>query len=317
MRRVLVQLPVLAAIFFFIAVVSPYAAPNEKEVLTAMYKASDFMAKEVSYRGGYLFYYSADLTEQWGEAPARPSQIWVQTSTPSAGEMFLEAYAVTKDKTYLTYAERAANALIYGQHPTGGFHYFVEFDKPGLDQWYKDVFSQFKWGMEEYRHYYGNCTYDDNVTQGATRFLLKMYMKHLDPSYRSHALKGLDFLLVSQYPNGAWPQRYPLRHEFVHDGLADYTSYYTLNDNSMRDIMNVLIEAYEKLGDERYLQAVLHGADFMIMAQGPDGQAGWAEQYDMDMKPAWARTHEPAGYMPRQTVQCIIQHQQVYRRYYL
>ena len=174
MRRVIVQLPFFTAIFFLIAVVSPYSAPNEKEVLAAMHKASDFMANEVSYRGGYLFDYSADLNEQWGEAPARPSQIWVQTTTPSAGEMFLEAYAVTKDKTYLTYAERATNALIYGQHPTGGFHYFIDFDKPGLDQWYKDVFSQFKWGMEEFRHYYGNCTYDDQVTQGATRFLLRM-----------------------------------------------------------------------------------------------------------------------------------------------
>ena len=32
----------------------------------------------------------------------------------------------------------------------------------------------------------------------------------------------------------------------------------------------------------------------------------------MDMQPAWARTHEPAGYMPRQTVQCILQLEQFY-----
>ncbi len=111
--------------------------------------------------------------------------------------------------------------------------------------------------MEEYRHYYGNCTYDDNVTQGATRFLLRLYMTTLDPAYREPLLKALNFLLISQYPNGAWPQRYPLRYEFAHDGLADYTSYYTMNDNSMRDIINVLIEAYEKLGDEKYLEATL------------------------------------------------------------
>ncbi|MBT4483369.1 MAG: hypothetical protein HOC71_06795, partial [Candidatus Latescibacteria bacterium] len=64
-----------------------YAAPSEKEVLDAMRKASTFMVNEVSLNGGYLFAYSADLTEFPGEAPARPTQIWVQSSTPDMGEL--------------------------------------------------------------------------------------------------------------------------------------------------------------------------------------------------------------------------------------
>jgi len=289
------------------------AEPSREEVLAAMEKATGFMADTVSCRGGYLFTYAADLSDQWGEAPARPSQIWVQQATPDMGEAFLYVYGATGDERYLRRAERAADALIYGQHPLGGWHYFIDFDKPGLSEWYEKRFSRFKWGMEEYRHYYGNCTYDDDTTQSATRFLLHLYMTTLDPAYRAPLLRALDFILMSQYPNGGWPQRYPLRHEFVHDGLADYTSYYTLNDNSMRDILSVLIEAWEKLGDERYLKAALRGADFMIAAQGPPGQAGWAEQYGMDMQPAWARTHEPAGYMPRQSVQCMRQLMDFYR----
>lgn len=304
---------ITAALALLISATSPvFAAPSKQEVLAAMRRAADFMASTVACRGGYLWNYSVDLTEQWGEAPARTTQIWVQSATPDAGELFIEAWKATSDATYLNYAERVANALIYGQHPLGGWHYVIDFDKPGLEQWYRDVFSQFKWGMEEYRHYYGNCAYDDDTTQGATRFLLHLYMATLDPAYREPLLRALDFILMSQYPNGAWPQRYPLRYEFVHDGLADYTSYYTMNDNSMRDILNVLIEAWEQLGDERYLKAALRGADFMIMAQGPENQAGWAEQYDMNMQPAWARTHEPAGYMPRQTEQCILQLGQFY-----
>jgi PelA/Pel-15E family pectate lyase len=289
-----------------------YAAPSEKEVLDAMRKASTFMVNEVSLNGGYLFAYSADLTEFHGEAPARPTQIWVQSSTPDMGELFLEAYRVAGEEFYLDAAKKAANVLIYGQHPLGGWHYFIDFDMPGLDKWYREVASQFKWGMEEYRHFYGNCTYDDNVTPGAARFLLSLYMTTLEPKYREPLLKVLDFILMSQYPNGAWPQRYPLRYEFAHDGLADYTSYYTMNDNAMRDIINLLIEAYEKLGKEEYMKAALRGADFIIAAQMPEPQAGWAEQYDMDMKPAWARTHEPAGLMPRQSIQCINQLQEIY-----
>lgn len=45
--------------------------------------------------------------------------------------------------------------------------------------------------------------------------------------------------------------------------------------------------------------------DFLIVAQGPEGQAAWADQHGLDLKPAWGRTHEPAGYMPRYTVQSI------------
>ncbi len=309
-----VTIPAILILAVFASAADSVAdTPARGEVLEAMERATDFMAGEVSLNGGYLFSYAADLSDQWGEAPARPSQIWVQQATPDMGELFLHVYGATGDERYLRCAERAAEALVYGQHRLGGWHYFIDFDKPGLADWYERVFSRFKWGMEEYRHYYGNCTYDDNTTQGATRFLLRLYMTTLDPAWRAPLLKALDFMLISQYPNGSWPQRYPLRHEFVHDGLADYTSYYTMNDNSMRDILSVLIEAWEKLGDERYLDAALRGADFMLAAQGPLEQAGWAEQYDMNMQPAWARTHEPAGYMPRQSEQCMYQLMEFYR----
>ncbi len=138
--------PVLMALLFVmtISAAAVGSVPNEKKVLAAMRKASDFMADTGAYRGGYLYYYSADLKELWGEAPARPTQIWVQETTTGVGEMFLEAYELTDDDTYLKYAERAANALIYGQHPLGGWHYFIDFDMPGLEKWYRDVFSQFK-----------------------------------------------------------------------------------------------------------------------------------------------------------------------------
>jgi len=283
------------------------ADPSTDDVRAAMREASDFMANTVALHGGYLFNYSADLSEKYGEIPARPTQIWVQDATPQIGELFLDAWSFTGDSAYLDYARRAADALIYGQHPLGGWHYFIDFDMPGLDEWYEKKASRYKWGYEEYRHYYGNCTYDDNTTQGATRFLLRYYMATLDAAYREPLERALNFILISQYPNGAWPQRYPLRYEFVHDGLPDYTSLYTMNDNSMRDIIRVLVEAWEKLGNEEYLKAAKRGMDFMILAQGPQDQAGWAEQYDMNMRPAWARTHEIASYMPRQSVQVMEQ----------
>lgn len=305
-------LPFTAALFLFASAIFA-GPPTAEETLAAMKKAGGFMVDSASCRGGYLWAYTADLSDQWGEAPARRSQIWVQGGTPPMGECFLRARECTGDGFFLSAAEKAADALIYGQHPSGGWHYVIDFDPAGLPEWYETVFSRFKWGMEEYRHLWGNCTYDDNNTQGATRFLLHLYRANQKPEYGQALRKALDFMLQSQYPNGAWPQRYPLQYEFAHDGLADYTSYYTLNDNSMRDILFTLVEAWEILGDERYRDAALRGVDFILAAQLGEPQAGWAEQYDRSMRPVWARTHEPAGVMPRQTVDCI----GILQRFYL
>jgi hypothetical protein len=96
-----------------------------------------------------------------------------------------------------------------------------------------------------------------------------------------------------------------LRYEAVHEGLPDYTSYYTLNDNAITNTINVLLDAYVQLGDEKYLEAARRGGDFFIIAQGPEGHEGWSEQYDMNFQPSWARTHEPPGFMPRQTIVTI------------
>lgn len=289
------------------------ADPGKDEVLAAMKKAASYMVNDVSTGGGYLWTYSEDFTRRWGEAPARETQIWVQGGTPDMGTCFLDLYRSTGDSFYLDCAKKAANALVYGQHPLGGWHYFIDFDITGLDEWYRRVFSNFKWGMEEYRHYYGNCTFDDDSTAGPTRFLMTLYLEILDPAYHTPLLKALDFILMSQYPNGGWPQRYPLRYEFVHDGLPDYTSLYTFNDGVITGNIDLLVQAWEKLGDRRYLEAARRGMDFLLISQGPEGQAAWSDQHGMDLQPAWGRTHEPAGYMPRYTLANIA----ALERYYL
>lgn len=281
---------------------------TDELVLSTMKMASEYMVNEVSCQGGYLWNYKEDLTERFGEIPARKSQIWVQgDGTPAMGHIFLDMFETTGDKDYLDYAKKVAGALIYGQHPLGGWHYFIDFDKKGLEGWYRDTASHFIVGWEEYRHYYGNCTYDDNVTQGATHYLMRLYSVTLDPVYLESLRKALNFILISQYPNGGWPQRYPLHYEFAHDGFPDYTSYYTLNDGVMNDIIDVLVEAYELLGDERYLEAAKRGTDFFMIAQGPEGHAGWTDQFDMNLQPTAARTHEPASFQVRYTLSTIHQ----------
>lgn len=275
------------------------------DVLAAMRKSSDYLANEVSLHGGYLQIYAEDFSEQFGEGSARKSQIWVQSATPQMGDLFLKMYRLTGDKAYLDYAKRVGNALIFGQHPLGGWHYFIDFDHLGTQEWYESTASQFLHGMEEYRYYYGNCTFDDNVTQGATRFLLQLYLETLDPAYHSPLRKALDFILMAQYPNGGWPQRFPLRYDFVHEEFDDYTSNYTLNDDAMNNTIRTLLEAYVALGNEEYLEAACRGGDFFMISQGPKGLPGWSEQFDMNIQPDWGRTHEPPAIGTRQTAHTL------------
>jgi PelA/Pel-15E family pectate lyase len=279
--------------------------PGKKEVLGVMERATDFMMNRVSNRGGFLYHYTEDLSKQWGEIPARRSQIWVQPpGTPTVGEMLLEAYQATGDSQYLKYAGRVAEALIWGQQASGGWHYSIDFEPAGVETFYREVASQCR-GWEEFYHFYGNATFDDDVTAGATRFLLRLYRSSLDPRYRPALLQALDFMLRSQYPNGGWPQRYPPGRQFPEEGRPDYTAFYTYNDGVMSNNIALLMEAYEKLGDERYRQAARRGMDFYLLSQLPGPQGGWAQQYDLELKPAWARSYEPAAVCSTQTMENI------------
>ena len=314
--KCLFHLTVLIVLVLLLSIMTStfsFAQPKEKEVLQAMKKATDFMMNTVSNRGGFVWRYTSDLSDQWGETPARKSMIWVQDpGTVGVGTILLDIYKTTGDPEYLEYSKKAAHALIWGQYPSGGWHYFIDFDMSGVQKWYDDVFSKC-WGWEEYYHYYGNCTFDDNVTTGATRFLLEIYMTSLDPAYRVPLIKALDFILDSQYPNGAWPQRYPLKDDYPHDGHADYTPYYTFNDEVIQANIYFLLEAWEKLGNEEYKDAANRGMDFVMLAQLPEPQAGWGQQYDMDMNSVAARSYEPASVMPGYTVRICRDLMQFYK----
>ena len=88
-----------------------------------MKKATQFMVEKVGYRGGYVWAVSEDFSRRYGEVPARKTQIWVQSGTPDVGMTLLDAYDVTHDPVYLDGARKAADALISGQHPLGGWNY--------------------------------------------------------------------------------------------------------------------------------------------------------------------------------------------------
>ena len=272
----------------------------QKQAESTMLRATTYMVDNVSQNGGYLWYYLPDFSRQWGEMEAYRTMIWLQhPGTISMGHLFLDAYQSTGNEYYYHAAEKAASAVIWGQSYEGGWNYVVDFaGDRSLKHWYNTI-GKNGWRLEEFQHYYGNSTFDDDVTSDAARFLLRMYLEKLDPAFKPALDKAIDFILVSQYPPGGWPQRYPLKYDFSKNGRPDYSSYYTFNDDVTWENIHFLIQCYLTLGGERFLDPIHRGMNFYLKSQHESG--GWAQQYDMEMNPAGARSYEPKALLPGTT----------------
>jgi len=292
---------------------SASAAPGKAEILAAMKKAAAYMMDEVSYRGGFVGKYTEDLSDQWGEVPARRTMVWVQDpGTVDVGRSMLEVYKTTGDPQFLEAAKKSASALIWGQLPCGGWHYFIDFEPEKTAQWYDEIGSK-AWGWEEFYHFHGNATFDDNTTTFAADFLTDLYLTTQEPAYREPVMRAINGILESQYPLGGWPQRFPIVYLPDGAGHTEYTSYYTFNDNVIGGNIDYLWKCYHELGLVACKQAALRGMYFTMIAQLGTPQAGWAQQYDMNLEPGAARSYEPKSVAPSQTNQCINDLMQYYK----
>jgi hypothetical protein len=268
-------------------------APTRAAALETMKRATTFMVEKASYKGGYVWSYLPDFSRQWGEMEARRTMIWMQApGTSEMGQLFLDAYHATGDEYYYQAAEQVAGAIIWGQLPCGGWNYIVDFaGEHSLRDWY-DTVGKNGWRLEEFLHYYGNATFDDSVSSLAGQFLLRIYVEKRDPKFRPALDKAIQFVLDSQYPIGAWPQRYPLMHDFSHHGLADYTSYLTFNDAVISANIDFLLQCYEVLGEKRVLDPIIRGMNsFLVTQQGPRSPAGRCNTRRTSSRPARGPTN--------------------------
>ncbi|MEQ9218498.1 MAG: pectate lyase [Cyclobacteriaceae bacterium] len=250
---------------------------REKMVKYTMKKASEFM-RSISTKGGYAATYSEDLSKRYGEGfyeLALPDEIFTQyPGTPAMGELFLRSYNVTKDEYYLARAYDAGKALVWGQRSEGGWDHLV------------DV-SHYHSHLKTIERKSGNCTYDDNITQGVLSFLIELDAYIDDPWLTESIDLALAFILKSQADNGAWPQWYP--------SIGSYHDYWTFNDDAMNNTVRVLIKAHQVYGRKELLNSINKAGNFIIKAQVSNAQPGWAQQYDHDLKPGWGRRFEPPG----------------------
>jgi len=270
----------------------------------ALKKSVNFFRTKVGYHGAYLFRYSADLQKQEGEGLAYKTTGWIQPpGTPYVGEAYLEAYRLTGEPYLLDAANEVADALRLGQLRSGGWDNRFELDKQHRDKY------NFRSGPERPQGR-NQTTFDDNKTQSCLMFLMYLdeQLHFKNPQLSDVIHYSFQKCLAAQYPNGGWPQRFseppnpddfPIRQATYPETWSrkypkkKYGAYYTLNDNVLSDIINVLLEAHRIYGDEKLMGAARRSGDFLLLAQMPAPQPGWAQQYNAHMEPAWARKFEP------------------------
>ena len=142
-------------------------------------------------------------------------------------------------------------------------------------------------------------TLDNDATTTEIRFLAKVAAAGGEnaAAWRAAFVKGLEYILSSQYPNGGWPQIWPLQGGY-HDAI-------TFNDDAMTKAMDVLMDAADGHGEFAPVPTELRVRAKAAAAKGiaitlntqirVKGQlTAWGQQHDMlDLKPVGARNYEP------------------------
>jgi PelA/Pel-15E family pectate lyase len=300
----------LAAVLLLGAILPRPALPGEpplrQQAAEALRKATDFFTEKVSTEGGYLWRYSEDLARREGEGKATDTMVWVQPpGTPSVGMAFLNAYHSTGEPYLLEAARQAGYCLVRGQLESGGWDYHIEFD-PQRRKQYAYRADAAKEGPRRRN----TSTLDDNTTQAALRLLIELdkTLDFKDEKLHEAATFGLERLVAVQYPIGAWPQRFseppdpakfPVKPASYPESWSreypktSYSAFYTFNDNAIGDVIDVMFMASKVYGDDRYRASAEKAGQFILLAQMPEPQPAWAQQYDAEMHPAWARKFEP------------------------
>ena len=142
-------------------------------------------------------------------------------------------------------------------------------------------------------------TFDNNATVAEMRFLAKVIAAagaNSSATYRAAFLHGLDYIFASQYPNGGWPQVWPLQGGY-HDAI-------TYNDNAIINVLALLRdiaetnsafafvpEKYRAPGNASLQRGIACILATQIIVNGR--RTVWCQQYDAPtLQPTSARNYE-------------------------
>lgn len=156
-------------------------------------------------------------------------------------------------------------------------------------------------------------TIDNNATTSELRFLARVQAQvpgAAGEPYRQAFLKGIHYLLDAQFPNGGWPQVYPLQGGY-HDAL-------TFNDDAVALVANLLGDVGAQRGDYAFVPTLVATA-----AKAADARAVavilktqvivggkrtiWGQQHDaLTLAPVGARNFEPIALASDESADLLI-----------
>lgn len=142
-----------------------------------------------------------------------------------------------------------------------------------------------------------HTTFDNSTTFTHIEYLAQVYTLTRVEKYKNACLKGIDFTLSAQYPNGGWPQYFPLE--------KNYSRRITFNDGAYVGIMKMLKKVVDNNPNFSFIGNDVRGKVKLAFEKGLDcilntqiidkGKlTAWCQQHnEIDLSPAWARAFEP------------------------
>ena len=202
-------------------------------------------------------------------------------------------------------ARRIADNLVSFQTPAGGWSKNTDFTKapraPG-EMFGAENGSLYlgagDFDAPEDPHWSYVGTFDNDATTTELRFLAKVIAasKNESGNWQKSFLHGLDYIFAAQYPNGGWPQVWPLQGGY-HDAI-------TLNDDAMLHVVEFLRDVAAGQNEFAFVPPNLRaqagaswrrGLDCLLAAQVivNGKRTVWCQQYDaMTLQPESARNYE-------------------------
>jgi PelA/Pel-15E family pectate lyase len=154
-----------------------------------------------------------------------------------------------------------------------------------------------------------DTSFDNRNTWPQIDYLAQVYQQTRDIRHRDAALRGIEFILASQYPNGGWAHSPP--------STGDYRAHITFMDEVMPGVLSllrridtdqVLYEFVDKKLCKRISKAIRKGDALVLNLQiVVDGKPTvWAGQYDRDtLQPVAARSYELPGLVSWESVAVV------------
>lgn len=244
--------------------------------------------------------------------------------TPTEPPHGFGARGIPLDKAASWYAEaqarHIADVIVSFQIPSGGWGKNLDMSKeprrPG-EAYVPNNISRllspgdFDTPVEPEWNYVGTIDNDATITQ--LHFLAKVItaVGAKDGAvYHASFLRGMDYLFVAQFPNGGWPQVWPLEGGY-HDAI-------TYNDDAMTQVVELMrqvaqgydefafvpqdVRAHAAASFTRGIQCILAS---QIVVNGTP--TVWPQQADvLTLKPASARNFEPPALCSSESVTLLL-----------